>query len=70
MSDELTLDGIEDRNEAGGYHDAREIRALVNEVKRLRAVIARHRDGCCTGYYDPAMATDFREMAEEGCELP
>lgn len=70
MSEELTLDGIEDRNEAGGYHDQREIRALVNEVRRLRTVIYRHREGCCTGYYDPTMKTDFREMAEEGCELP
>lgn len=70
MSEELTLDGIEDRNEAGGYHDQREIRALVNEVKRLRAVIARHREECYTDYYNITMMNDFREMAEEGCELP
>lgn len=63
----MTLDEIEDRNEAGGYHDQHEIRALVNEVKRLRAVIAEHLPGCCTGW---GGLKPFTEAAEEGCDLP
>jgi hypothetical protein len=45
VTDELDIDAIEDQNEAGGYHDQHEIRALVGEVKRLRAALAESQAG-------------------------
>ena len=45
MTDDLDIDAIEDRNEAGGYHDQHEIRALVGEVKRLCAALAESQAG-------------------------